>query len=318
MIDIATPDKYPNAYDVDWRNSIAKAVVDTDFITMYLRDTHVEDQVRYLSALDNPGVAELITYDSVFGGDTFYSFFGPVLKANDIYAAGVDKGLDTRYKIEALLLCPEVTYDIIARLFDLSSDAVESYEKIFFNIRDEAGKLKSSKGVIEFFSVVGDPSQASTVLNWKAIAFQQGFRGLMAYWNWPADELIPEFNDTDMALASIRLVYKCLYDRLQVGAIDSKTLGQLFGDLNSKFDSMRDRGLMSDAESIGEEHLMLRILECITPELAEIEGDRQKVIGANLKSKLQQMEKADGRDTEKDLPSGLAHIEQQVKIIDSD
>ena len=94
-----------------------------------------------------------------------------------------------RPRIDALLLSA-APYEVIAK--DMGSDRVSPedirmYERLFFNIRDEAGRLDRSPYLCNRFATGGLTEitpETSTPVFWKWVGFILGYAGLARMWHW--------------------------------------------------------------------------------------------------------------------------------------
>lgn len=115
-----------------------------------------------------------------------------------------------RERLEPLLLCPELGYAEIGRLVSLDVDTIMAYERIYFNVRDEQGKLAGGPWLREHFANAGilpastmaetldeekkkartkTSRNVSELCYWKQIALEGGHRLLFQHWHWPLTEV---------------------------------------------------------------------------------------------------------------------------------
>jgi len=285
--EILTPGDSRHQYSTSWRHEAAKAVKDTgDSTCQALEDDEVYLQMLYLKYIENEDISNAFTELELD-----QSIVTPLLlvhNANKIFSSiGTSC---TSARIDALLLCPDLTYADIARAFNQDVLTVRMYEKLFFNVRDKEGKLLGSKGLIEYFANRGlptlrDPSDFRT--HWRIVAFESGHGALLNLWGWPEGDIVPTFTDFESSRSLIRLVFRNVEGALRTGrGLDSKALSSIFSDIHHKFAEYRDKGMLSSTEATSLEHLAVQLLELMQPERIqpseEAKQGQQKVLGDRL------------------------------------
>ena len=174
---IVTPMDNPGQFDPDWRNSIALALADSNdridpAYAKYRNDIWIRRQMAYFRATKRGTV---LTKDQIQLRLAYLWFQGNNLS-------------DVRFRLEPLLLTA-VPYDTIALdiLGDCENiDAIQAYEKLYFNIRDDKGRLSRSCQLKQYFSLPSGQFDRDTPPEqlWKMVASLMGYDTLVAIWLW--------------------------------------------------------------------------------------------------------------------------------------
>lgn len=285
---INTPRDNRHQYDSDWRHRVSKAMVDTGSVCRELEDDDVYAQTAYLRFSRSPEMADVFS-DLAMDGHSD-SLLMQVHAANAIYGT---QGISvTKDRIEALLLCPELTYQDIARAFNVEPTTIQRYERLFFNVRDHEGKMLPSKGLLDFFALKGMPRLTETrdyAAHWRVVAFESGHAALLNLWGWPEGGIVPTFTDYEATRHLLRLAFSRVEEAFRTGqGLDSRTFGSIFESINAKFSEYREKGMLSGTDQMTEEHLILHVLELMAPELAapsdESKDAKRQVLGDRLSS----------------------------------
>ena len=175
---IVTPIDNPVQFDPDWRNAIATAAVDYPRVKVdplyrdYLQDPWIKQQIEYLQHVRS-GRA-LSKRHTVFRlASTWYQG---------------SRVSDVKMRIEPLLLTP-VGYDIISEDIgggSVPEDVFETYEKLYFNIRDAKGQLSRSCQLRQYFALPEGQIANNTPPEklWKMVGALMGYDTLVTMWLW--------------------------------------------------------------------------------------------------------------------------------------
>lgn len=175
---IVTPIDNPVQFDPDWRNAIATAAVDYPRARVdplyrdYLQDPWIKQQIEYLQHVRS-GRA-LSKRHTVFRlASTWYQ------------GSSVS---DVKMRIEPLLLTP-VGYDVISEDIgggNVPDDVFETYEKLYFNIRDDKGRLSRSCQLRQYFALPEGQFGNNTPPEklWKMVGALMGYDTLVTMWLW--------------------------------------------------------------------------------------------------------------------------------------
>lgn len=285
--DILTPGDSRHQYSTSWRHEVAKAIKDTgDAVSQGSADDDIYLQMTYLKYSENENISRAfmeLELDQVNESPLMV-----IHNANKIFSSIGSSCTSAR--IDALLLCPDLTYADIARAYNQSVPTIRMYERLFFNVRDDEGRLKGSKGLVEYFANRGlpslrDPSDFRT--HWRIVAFESGHGALLNLWGWPVGDIVPTFTDFESSSHLLRLVFRNVEGALRTGrGLDSKALSSIFSDIHHKFAEYRDKGMLSASEATSEEHLIIQLLELMMPERImpseEHKQGQQKALGDRL------------------------------------
>lgn len=293
---INTPRDSRSQYDSDWRHRVAKAMADTDSVCRELADDEVYLQTAYLRYSRNSAMGDVFS-DMLMDGDVD-NLLMQVHAANAIYSRqGVSV---TKDRIEALLLCPELTYENIAEAFNVSPRVLRMYERLFFNVRDDSGLMLPHKGLLDYFALKGLPELRDLkdyAAHWRIVAFEAGHTALLTMWGWPEGGIVPAFTDYESSRHLVRLGYTRVMTAFRTGlGLDSRTFGSIFESINAKFSEFRDKGMLSGAENMTPDHLALYVLGLIKPERMAPTSEGQEAKKIALGEKLQSLKSttADG------------------------
>lgn len=296
--DIRTPEEYPWGYSLDWRHSVAISGE-----SRYARDEWVTKQAQFMrsQALALRPLVRLGNADQK-----------SVEHANRIYTATQPDLLVARHKMEALLLCPELTQANIARAMDLPTRSVQAYERIFFNVRDAAGCVLSSPWLNEYFASKGfNPARGRTPeIHWKRIAFESGHKMLFSIWGWKIPgETTVGMPESEFYMSMFRELFSNLYDRVCNQGLDGRSSVDLLKELGARFADLRDRGILSEEEDISENAVLGRILHLMSPDMAELDSSRTNAIQLELESKIGSIKQTETSST----GNTLSKISMQLK-----
>jgi hypothetical protein len=271
---VNTPMDHPWDFDPDWRNEIAKCIVDGSVIGHPCsHDEYISWQVEFLRAVGDPDTGVFARYESLpFNKRAVCPERRAVLMSHKLYNSTGEHCL--RDKVDAMLLCPELSINDIANV--LSSQRAHAdpfdlqvYEKLYFNIRDDHGKVDEGCWLRELFATRGQTTIARQDLTtyWRVLAFQGGHRLLFSRWQWPAVSL--EESEAERRLAMTRNSFCALEERTRFGDINNRDLVALYGHLQNEMLELRKQGFIGgDGVGIsGEGSLLLEILQSAAPKM---------------------------------------------------
>jgi len=171
-------------YDPDWRDHIARTWVDAqglipDTHHMY-GDEYIKTQHAFL-LIKRPEAGDIPPYIP----DDYRSYVFAFARHSEVMAD------DMRARLDALLLT-DVPYSVIAKDLGGSRITVEdirTYERLYFNIRDEEGRVDASCFLRGKFATAGLEQAAAgeplpLPIFWKATACLFGYTGLIRIWGW--------------------------------------------------------------------------------------------------------------------------------------
>ena len=175
---IVTPIDNPVQFEPDWRNAIAVAAVDypkariDPLYQEYLHDPWIKKQIEYLK-LVRSGRALTKRQNALRIASTWYQGSSVA---------------DVKMRIEPLLLTA-ATYGTIASDIgggNVSTEVFETYEKLYFNVRDNQGGLSKSCQLRQYFALPeGEVTRDTTVEKlWRMVGALMGYDTLVTMWLW--------------------------------------------------------------------------------------------------------------------------------------
>ena len=289
--DVISPSESPYAYSAEWRHEAACALKETGDICSLLADDDVFAQMKYLTMMED---RELEGWDETLLSDkSDTGQMRAIVEANNLYSSPGTSY--TKDRIEALLLCPELDYTLIARAFGVAPESIEMYQKLFYNIRDDDGKLFGRKGFLIYCALKGAqvflPTAdipATNTCYWRVLAFEGGYKPLYSIWGWTNDEELPEPSISDMAVDMLRNVYRHLDRTLRFNPhLDIKAIAQILSTLSEQLAELRKEGILSDKEVVTEKSMILQFIGLFQPVMGAGGAGRMEAAQKELEQKLQ-------------------------------
>jgi hypothetical protein len=265
---IRTPLENPWDFQTNWRNEVARLVCQHHPWGNYDYDADrwIRAQVQYLDSTTKDGHEARVSsmcrrvdlrHDERYG----------VAMANNLYTS-LDRS-NARYKCEAMLLCGELSYNQIAKaLTDMSPVIVKAYERIFYSVRDAKGEVLAAPWLREYFA----KGQAVDVTNpndhgmfWKVKAIEGGWKALHTTWNWPIGMIGGELPEAEFNIMLFREALNVLDHRLKFDRLDARSIPNLVDSLHRMVTDMRERGVISQGDSISEDSAMMTLVQAMQP-----------------------------------------------------
>lgn len=175
---IITPLDNPVQFDPDWRNAFATAAVDFP---------HTRIDPMYAEYRDDPWIARQIAYlKRVRAGRSIGAEHAACRLASTWYQG--NRVSDAKMRIEPLLLT-SVPYETITADIGggaVSRDVFETYEKLYFNVRDVHGSLSKSCQLRQYFALPEGTITKDTPPErlWKMVGALMGYDTLVTIWLW--------------------------------------------------------------------------------------------------------------------------------------
>ena len=311
---VATPNDTPSAYDWDWRAKAVKAMLSEGVeVCAESSDNIIRLYKTYRLLMkkdDFRKIAENPHWDEAF--DMFEGL--PAV----IKACRLEEQKETTQRIEALLLCENMSLGQIGEVFGLTAEVVETYSKLFYDVRDEQGFVRYAKGVREHLMLKGTKCQQKcsedSAGHWRVLAFEGGHKVLFANWGWPADHIVPEFTDIDVQVNLLRGAYKNLESAVRLGrGINSSAVLSMTQDVVSRFEKLRKGGIVSATEHIPDSHIIMKVLQLIDLAPAEESEEALAEINEQLTDKLTTMNNnKDVAEEEEEGNESMAGILEQM------
>lgn len=235
---IVTPVDNPGQYDPDWRSSIALGFMESDgrvdpVYARYRSDPWVRRQMAYLRAVQR---GSPLTKEQT------------LLRLASLWFQGSSVA-DVRFRLEPLLLTP-VSYKVIALdiLGDEASEvggAVEAYEKIYFNIRDDKGRLSRSCQLRQYFALPSGRFDQDTPPEqmWKMIGSLMGYDTLVSVWLWKDAHGIVDNSQEYLLDEMWRLAQSRLFMSMFADRVGHESMAKLLAAISAQ------QKLLHDAKS---------------------------------------------------------------------
>ena len=316
---IKTPDEYSMFFQPDWRSAIARGVKQPRTPTDegarpqmrfydYTPDTWVRRQVQFLDSEADEMSAhynkKLSPNDPRWAiKEANVAYLGDDIRPTD----AVEFTPLVKHRMEALLLCYDITIVGIADYMNTSPATVKAYERLFYNVRDDAGLLNPSPWLCEWFAkgnipIVDHEQAANFDVYWKTLALEGGFKALVAVWNGSLRPIGGEFPEVEMASVVYRSVFRNMERTIRMGNISPNALSLIMERFQAMITDMRDRGVMSQGERVSDESILMRLLTAMAPTVAIPTEERVASKQQEIEAKIELMKQAErghgsGKDT---------------------
>lgn len=276
---IVTPLDNPAQYDPDWRNSIAMGLMESGAYVdpayaQYTRDPWIRKQIAFLKAVEQgrPLTKEQLQF----------RLANIWFQENNVTGA--------RFRLEPLLLTP-VSYEVIA--LDILGDngcddllAIEAYEKLYFNIRDNAGRLSRSCQLRQYFAMPsGIPNHDTPPeQQWRLIAALCGYDVLMAVWMWRDAHGLINYSQEYMLDEMWRVSQSKLFVSMFADRVGHESMAKLLASISAQQKMIQDgkkAGTSTDEEMV---RAMQGILGLMSPKMVgaiAADVDRAKIAEAS-------------------------------------
>lgn len=232
---IVTPIDNPCQYDPDWRNEIAVALtdypgakIDPDYIE-YKSDPWIKAQIKYYSAVRRE---QRLTDEQ------------KSLRLANIWFRGSSVS-DTKFRLEPLLLTP-VSYDIISLDIGGGSvpvDAFEAYEKLYFNVRLDNGRLNPSCQLRQYFALPSGELANDTPVEqvWKMVGALMGYDTLVTIWLWADAHGIKNNSQEYMLDEMWRVAQSRLFMSIFTNRVGHESMSKLLASFTSQKKLIQDQ-----------------------------------------------------------------------------
>lgn len=317
--DIATPYDKAYAYKMSWRHEAAIAINSERVVHRFIGDDGVFMQMKYLDMIDDD-VFENCLDDLIGDRSSDDNPLRSIAEANKIFQTGSQD--HTKERLEAMLLCPEFNYDVIGNEFDIPGSTVRMFEKLFFNIRDDQGRLKGNtgllmyavlKGAVAFTARAGREAEESHPMHWRILAFEGGYKRLYADWNWKPKGDLEAMNIVDVSADLMRSTYSSLNRMLRFNPnVSGQVLAQMLTTLTQQFADMRKSGILSDSDKIDPNAMILEVIKLLAPERMLETEEKIKLVQVDLDTKLAAVLAKEGRGKPDEQPQAFRHIDSQL------
>lgn len=235
---VVTPMDNPGQFDPDWRNSIVNELlepgsrIDPEH-SRYRNDPWIRLQLSYLRAEDR---------------------HAPLTQSQRMYRLanlwfGGSSAADVRFRLEPLLLT-SASYEVIAMDILGSCDcvgAVEAYEKMYFNIRDDDGRLNKSCQLRQYFALPSGEFDQNTPPEqlWKLIGSLMGYDTLVSVWLWKDAHGIVNNSQEYLLDEMWRLAQSRLFMSMFADRVGHESMAKLLSAVSAQ------QKMLSDSKSAG-------------------------------------------------------------------
>ena len=225
---VITPIDNPGQFDPDWRNGIARSLYEDGSARIdpvyarYRNDPWIKRQLAYLRAIDRRSVLSRQMSD---------------LRLADLWFRGNNVS-DVRFRLEPLLLTA-VDYNTIA--LDILGDAegvgaIVAYERMYFNIRDDKGRLSRSCQLRQYFALPSGEFDKDTPPEqmWKMIGSLMGYDTLVSIWLWKDAHGIRNNSQEYLLDEMWRLAQSRLFMSMFADRVGHESMAKLLGAISSQ------------------------------------------------------------------------------------
>ena len=257
---VVSPADNPCQFDPDWRASAARALVSSGLspaslpmeYRRYSSDRHLRCQCLYLRAASGSGrmTEQLMPY-----------------RLADVWFRGTDPS-DAKFRIEPLLLTAAdyrtIALDITGDAEDV--DAVEAYEKVYFNIRDSEGRLSRSCQLRQYFAMpsgIVDDGTPPWVL-WKMVGALFGYDMLMNVWMWKDAHGLANTTQEYILDEMWRVAQSRLFMSMFANRVGHESMAKLLASISAQQKLIQD-SRASESGDLGVLQMLLGLLAKTNP-----------------------------------------------------
>lgn len=280
---IVTPLDNPGQFEPDWRNSVAMAFAESSeridpAYARYRADPWIRRQMAYYRAVDR---------NSTLNREQMQ------LRLAALWFRGTNVS-DVRFRLEPLLLTA-VSYETIA-LDILGSDedafAIEAYEKLYFNIRDNEGRLSRSCQLRQYFALPSGEFDSHTPPEqmWKMIGSLMGYDTLVSVWLWKDAHGVQDKSKEYMLDEMWRIAQSRLFMSMFADRVGHESMAKLLASVSSQQKMLHEEKHddVSDVETMKALQGLLslaspRVIDATAKEV-DYRASEQKAIQARMDS----------------------------------
>jgi len=317
---VRTPNEHSMFFQPDWRYAIARGVGQSRTAPTedgsspqmryydYTPDTWVRRQVQYLDTEGNNKCANL--NKNLKPHDPRWA----VREANVTYLGDEPRREEDeeftpllKMRLEALLLCTDLTLSQIADYMNSTVAVIKAYERLFYNVRDDKGLMNAAPWLCEWFAkgnipVVNHEQTNNWDVYWKVVAVEGGFKALLATWNGTLAPIGGEFPEVEMAQMMFRGLFRRMERNIRMGHMSQNALSQTLERFQAMIMDMRERGVMSKGERVSDESILMRLLGAMAPKVVVPSAERVASKQKEVEAKIEMMKQTErghgsGKDT---------------------
>lgn len=278
---VVTPIDNPCQYDPDWRSAVASAFADDPYARVdpeyqrYRNDPYVRRQVQYLRSNGRDRGRDRMS-----------------VRLANLWAQGASVS-DVRFRLEPLLLTA-ADYETIA--LDLTGDgedrdAIEAYERLFFNIRDGEGRLSRSCQLRQYFAMPSGEIDENTPPEamWKMVGALMGYDTLVAIWMWKDAHGIVNRSQEYMLDEMWRVAQSRLFMSMFANRVGHESMAKLLASISAQQKMLHED---KDAGQLGNEltTTLMQVLRLTMPKVlgsVANEVDAQRAVVEAINARLE-------------------------------
>ena len=241
---IVTPIDNPSQFDPDWRNSIAMILAD---------DPSVRIDPDYAAYRNDKWIRMQLGF---FDAERRRMRLTPKqrsLRLANIWFQGNANVSDTKFRLEPLLLTAApfetIALDLLgddddATAYGLSSpvDAIQAYERLYFNSRMSDGRLNPSCQLRQYFSLpdgqLNEDTPPETL--WKMIGALLGYDTLVAIWLWKDAHGIENSSQTYLLDEMWRVAQSRLFLNMFADRIGHESMAKLLASITAQSKMLKE------------------------------------------------------------------------------
>ena len=279
--EIVTPDDNPVQFAPDWRNLFAIASLD------YPRERVAPEYAHYR---DDPWVRAQIQYLKAVRGGRQLTREQKAMRLASIWYQG-NRPSDVKFKLEPLLLTP-ATFDTISLDIgggDVDPEVFRAYERVYFNVRTDAGQMHRSCQLRSYFATPDGPPGPTTPSEvvWRAVGAHLGYDALASMWLWSDAHGLsgqgPEVILQDLWRVAQSTIFVDIYCR----RMNHEDLGGMMSRL-TEHERMRADTSRKDGQGTETLKAMLQMLALTKPDIisAAKEVDEEQALTASIQARI--------------------------------
>jgi hypothetical protein len=201
----------------------------------------------------------------------------------------------------------------------MDSSVVKTFERLFYNIRDDEGRLKGNTGLVMYAALKGsqrlEPAGNANNTNtayWRVLAFEGGYRSVFAEWGWPYKNDFPGYTVPEFTVDLMRDTYRYLGRNLKFqGHVDMRAVSQILTTLTGQLADMRKEGILSDKDKVDPNSLVIALLGLLAPSRMIDTDDPNSTVARDLETRVTAIRSKEGR-SEIERPVAFRNIEAQL------
>lgn len=305
---ITTPYDNPLQYDPAWRNSIAIALAADDRLRLepeyrhYANDKWIRARKASIIRASKGNKRPDAMHDAIRLAATWYQG---------------SRQSDVKARLEPLLLT-SVAFDIIAADMsggELEVDPFVAYERLFFNIRKDDGRVTQSFQLRQYFAmpngeVDANGTRTSDSELWRLVGALMGYDTLARAWLWSGAHGLSVVPKEYMFDEMWRVAQSRIFMGLIAGRVGGDTLSKLLAAFTGQVRMVRETG-NSTGQGVETSKALMALLGLMMPEVLSAAKDVDTdniLITESIKNRLS----AQKTITAQDIPDAGKEIGEEA------